>query len=507
MSVVPLAIAISMKGISKRYGAVQALDNANLEVASGTIHGLVGQNGAGKSTIIKVLAGIAKPDAGSIEILGQRVEHLTPAAVERLGVHFIHQDRLLVPTATVGEAVFLCHEIGVGPFVSRRAMNKRAVELIRSYFDLELPSNALIQDLTTAQQKIVQITRALAQKVRVLVLDEPTAALVKQEVQSLFVVMRRLRDEGIAVIFISHYMQEIEMLCDYVTVMRNGTDVGVVTPEDTPVDELITMMIARDVGEMFPKREVKIGAAALELTNLSSAGNFASVSLTVHRGEIVGLTGLLGSGAKEIVQCMFGLKQPDGGSISINGKIVDLTSPVSAVSEGIALLPEDRRAHGVALGLSVRENISLASLERYSRLGFVGRGSERSAVDSLIRELSIKTPGGDTLVRQLSGGNQQKVAIAKWLSCRSRVYVLDEPTAAVDVAAKVEIYVLLNRLAGEGAAILLMSSDLLELSGFCDRALVIYRGEVVGEFAGDQLDSDRLLAASSGAALAQVAPA
>ncbi len=492
--------AISMSGVSKRFGAVQALDNASLVVKRGTILGLVGQNGAGKSTIIKVLAGILTPEAGSIEIGGKAVFHLTPSSVERLGVHFIHQDRLLVPTATVGEAVFLRHEGGFGPFINRRAMDARAAELLKRYFDIELPKGLLIQDLTTAQQKVVQITRALAQNPAVLVLDEPTAALVKREVESLFKVLRRLRDDGIAVIFISHYMQEIEMLCDEVTVMRNGATVGVVDPHKTSIDEIISMMIARNVGDMFPKRSVKLGAPALEVEDLTLSGKFEKVNLVVRTGEIVGVTGLLGSGAKELLQCLFGLDQADRGAIKLRSKLISPSSPVAAVRHGIAMVPEDRRAHGVALGLSVRENTSLASLERYSRGGFVSRARERRSVDALINELSIKTPGGDALVRQLSGGNQQKVAVAKWLSCQSHVYILDEPTVGVDIAAKVEIYGLLNRLAGEGAGILLLSTDLLELVGVCDRVHVIYRGRMVGEFSGETLDSDRLLAASAGAA-------
>ena len=492
-------IAVSMTGISKQFGVVRALEDANLEITRGSILGLVGQNGAGKSTIIKVLAGIVRPDSGTIVINGQTVGALTPASVEKLGVHFIHQDRLLVPTATVGEAVFLGHELGAGPFVSRRAMERRAADLLKRFFDMELPAGTLIKDLTTAQQKVVQITRALAQEASVLVLDEPTAALVKREVDSLFAVLRRLRDDGIAVVFISHYMQEIEQLCDRVTVMRNGTDVGTVDPRETSIDKIISMMIARDVGEMFPKRSVSVGAPVLEVSKLRLGGSFKDISFDVRSGEIVGLTGLLGSGAKEIVQCLFGLEKADGGSITVEGRQLSLSSPVHAVRDGIAMLPEDRRAHGVALGLTVRENISLASLDRYSRGGFVGRDTENRAVDGLIKELSIKTPNRDALVRELSGGNQQKVAIAKWLSCQSRVYVLDEPTVAVDVGAKVEIYNLLNRLAGEGAAVLMLSSDLLELVGICDRVLVVYRGELAGTFSGPDMNSDLLLAASSGA--------
>jgi ribose transport system ATP-binding protein len=492
-------LAIEMTGVSKRFGAVQALNKASLVVKRATIHGLVGQNGAGKSTIIKVLAGILTPDAGSIEVGGKVVSRLTPSSAEKLGVHFIHQDRLLVPTATVGEAVFLRHEGGFGPFINRRSMDVRAAELLKRYFNIDLPKGLLIQDLTTAQQKVVQITRALAQNPTVLVLDEPTAALVKREVDSLFEVLRRLRAGGIAVIFISHYMQEIEALCDEVTVMRNGATVGVVDPKRTSIDEIIAMMIARNVGDMFPNRSVKLGAPVLQIEGLSLSGKFEDVSMVVRAGEIVGITGLLGSGANELLHCLFGLGQADRGAIKLRGKPVSPSSPVAAVHQGIAMVPEDRRAHGVALGLTVRENTSLASLGRYSRGGFVNKAKERQSVDALIRELSIKTPGGEALVRRLSGGNQQKVALAKWLSCQSQVYILDEPTVGVDIAAKVEIYGLLNRLAGDGAGILVLSSDLLELVGVCDRVHVIYRGRMVGEFSGDTLDSDRLLVASAGA--------
>ncbi|RUV06065.1 sugar ABC transporter ATP-binding protein, partial [Mesorhizobium sp. M7A.T.Ca.TU.009.01.3.1] len=277
-----------MSNISKRFGPVRALENANLEIVRGSILGLVGQNGAGKSTIIKVLAGIIKPDSGTIVINGETVTALSPASVEKLGVHFIHQDRLLVPTATVGEAVFLGHEIGFGPFVSRRAMERKAADLLQRFFGMELPAGTLVKDLTTAQQKVVQITRALAQKASVLVLDEPTAALVKREVDSLFDVLRRLRDDGIAVVFISHYMQEIEKLCDRVTVMRNGTDVGMVDPRETSIDEIISMMIARDVGEMFPKRSVVLGAPVLEVANLRLGGGFENIGFNIRAGEIVG---------------------------------------------------------------------------------------------------------------------------------------------------------------------------------------------------------------------------
>lgn len=497
--------ALSMRGLVKTFGAVRALDGADFEVARGEVHGLVGQNGAGKSTVIKILAGIYKPDAGTIEIDGKAQSHLTPHAIEAQGVRIIHQDCLLVPTFTVGEALFLGREVGVGgmPLLNRRAMQRRARDIIRRYFDLELPDDALVGELTAAQQKVVQITHALLGEASILVLDEPTAALVKREVDSLFAVVRRLRASGISVVYISHYMQEIEALCDRITVLRNGRDVGVAETRTTPISSIVSMMIARDIKEMFPKRGmVAKGPPVLSIKSASLANAFRDVSLDVRAGEVVGITGLLGSGAKELLQCVFGLKRPESGEILVDGKLARLNAPSAAVRQGLAMVPEDRRAHGVAMDLSVRENTTVASLERYSRAGFLRHRAERAAVDDLIKALAIRTDGREALVRQLSGGNQQKVVLAKWLSRRSRVYVLDEPTAAVDVGAKVEIYHLLNHLAGEGAGILMLSTELLELIGACDRILVMYRGRIIDAFDAAATSDDELLASITGARLA-----
>jgi ribose transport system ATP-binding protein len=503
--------ALSMRGLVKTFGAVRALDGASLEVARGEVHGLVGQNGAGKSTIIKILAGIHEPDAGRIEIDGHARPRLTPHAVEALGVHIIHQDRLLVPTFTVGEALFLGREAaGIGglPLLNRRAMQRRARDVIRDYFGVELPGGALVRELTAGQQKVVQITRALLGRASILVLDEPTAALVKREVDSLFAVIRSLSAAGVSVVYVSHYMREIEAICDRVTVLRNGRDVGVVETRSTPISTVVSMMIARDISEMFPKRgAVAKGPPVLEVERLSLAGAFADVSLEVRAGEVVGITGLLGSGAKELLRCVFGLRRPDSGEVLVEGGPARLDAPSEAVRRGLAMVPEDRRAHGAALDLSVRENVTLASLERYSRNGVLRHRAEREAVDELIGRLAIRADGREARVRQLSGGNQQKVVLAKWLSRRSRVYVLDEPTVAVDVGAKVEIYHLLNRLAADGAGILMLSTELLELIGVCDRILVMYRGRLVEEFDAAATSDDELLASITGARLARGAAA
>jgi len=494
---------LAMREVVKSFGGVRALAGTNLNVQPGTIHGLVGQNGAGKSTLIKILAGIHGPDAGSIEIAGQRYHHLTPHRAEKLGLHFIHQERLLVPTFTVGEALFLGSEPGLGrlPLLNRKRMKRQAAEAIYNYFDVELPVGALIGELTPAQQQIVQITRALLRSPSALIFDEPTAALAKPEADRLFETIRRLRVQGLTIVYVSHYLSEIAMLCDRVTVLRNGVDVGTFNPSEVPATRLVSMMIARDIDEMFPKKKITVGTPIVTVENLHRRRAFNDVSFNVRRGEIVGITGLLGSGAKELVRCLFGLLPADGGKIAIDGRPVFLRSPSAAVRRKFALVPENRRKHGVALDLSVRENMTLASLRQYSRLGFLQSAREADTVDELISRLSIRTPHRNTAVRHLSGGNQQKVALAKWLSRRSSLYILDEPTVGVDIGSKVEIYRLIGELAEQGAGILTLSADLLELLGICDRILVMYRGQLAKEFPAAATNSDELLACATGADL------
>ena len=492
---------LALRGLVKQFGGVRALDGANLEVRRATIHGLVGQNGAGKSTLIKILAGIHQPDSGTIDINGRRYTHLTPDKVEKLGVHFIHQERLLVPTFTVGEALFLANEPVLGPFalLDRRRLKNQAREILRSYFDIEIPGEALISELTPAEQQIVQITRALLHNPSVLVFDEPTAALVKREADHLFQTIQRLRADGLAIVYISHYLSEIELLCDRVTVLRNGIDVGSVDPRAVSAASIASMMLARDIDEMFPKKTISIGESILAVRKLSLRAVFTGISFEVRKGEILGITGLLGSGMKELVRCLFGLLRPDKGEILIDGQPARLCSPVAAVRRKLALVPEDRREHGVSLGMSVRENVTLASLQKYSRCGLLDAAHEGRVVDTLIQQLMIQTPDRETTVRNLSGGNQQKVVLAKWLSCQSAVYLLDEPTVGVDVGAKVEIYRLIGALAEQGSGILLLSTDLLELSGVCDRILVMYRGHITREFIGAETDGDEILASATGA--------
>ncbi|OCC03941.1 sugar ABC transporter [Labrys sp. WJW] len=488
---------LAMRGLVKTFGPTRALDDASLVVTPGTVHGLVGQNGAGKSTLIKALAGLVSPEAGSIEFEGKPLDHLSPQKAEQLGIAFIHQDRLLVPTATVGEALFLGREAMGSRFgVWQGSLQRRADEALRHFFGITLPRGALIRDLSTAQQQIVQITRALLAKPRLIIFDEPTAALAKREVESLFAAIAQLKARGLTSIYISHYLAEIERICDVVTIMRNGRDVAHIEPSRTTIGEITRLMVDRDVKDLFPRHRAGRGKPVLSVTGLDAPPAFANVSLAVHRGEVVGLTGLLGSGAKELVQALFGLRPARAGTIEVDGRARRLSSPVAAAQAGLALVPEDRRAQGVALGLSIRENATLASLGQITRLGWLDRSGERSKVSRLIEALKIKASSQDAPVRTLSGGNQQKVVIAKWLARRSDVYVLDEPTVGVDVAAKAEIYRLIAELAEEGAGVLLLSADLDELLGVCDRVLVMHRGGVVGTYETAATSSDQLLAAA-----------
>ncbi len=492
---------IRVDGIVKRFGGAQALAGASLFLRRGTVHGLVGQNGAGKSTLIKVLAGLHVPDEGRIEVEGRRYESLTPHLCEELGIHFIHQDRLLVPTFTVGEALFLGREKTYPgtPFLNRRAMQSRAEEILLNYFGLRLQKNTLIGALSTAEKQIVQITRALLNQPRVLVFDEPTAALIRREAETLFRLIRRLRDEGVTILYISHYLNEIEELCDEVTILRNGVNVASLSVEETSAKAIATLMTERDIAEMFPNREVTFGPEILKVEALSAPSHYDNVDFTLRRGEVLGVTGLLGSGAKPLIRTLFGLEAAKTGRIEIVGRSRHARNPVQAVENQVALVPEDRRGNGVALDLSVSENITLSSLARFTRFGFLKRSGERKTTDALIERLEIKTTGRDALLRTLSGGNQQKVAIAKWLSRQSEIYLLDEPTVGVDIGSKVEIYALINELAARGAGVIVLSSDLPELVGITDRILVFFRGRIVRELLSSNTSTDEVLAASTGA--------
>jgi ribose transport system ATP-binding protein len=499
--------ALALRDIVKHFDGVPALRGASLEVARGSVHGLIGQNGAGKSTLIKILAGIHAADSGTLAIDGVEQPAATTTLTDRAraSIGFIHQERLLPATFTVAEALLLGDERTVGPLrlLSPRRMRRDAHDALAGHFGVDIDPGRLIGDLSVAEQQIVQITRALMREPRILVFDEPTAALVSREVDRLLDTIRRLRERGLTILYVSHYLNEIAAVCDRVTVLRDGIDVADVDARTTPADALVAAMIGASPATRAAHEPRTPGATILRTTRLTAPQRFDDVSFDLRRGEIVGVTGLLGSGGKNLVRSLFGLERGVHGGIEIAGRTVQLKRPLDAVQAGIAFVPEDRRAHGVAPALSVRENTTLASLARFSRFGWLARRRETHAVQQLIDTLAVRAPGLDAPVRTLSGGNQQKVALAKWLSRgathASSVYVLDEPTVGVDVGAKAEIYRLLDRLAREGAAVLLFSSDLIELLELTDRVLVMARGRLVRELVSRDTDSQQVLAWAAGA--------
>ena len=359
-----------------------------------------------------------------------------------------------------------------------------------------------VGELNSAERQVLQITRALIRQPKILVFDEPSVALVKREVDQLLRIVKRLRDQGLSILYISHYLQEIDSRCEEVTVLRNGRDVAVVQPRQTSSAEIARLMVNREVQDMYPKASVELGPPLLQVRGLSLARRYRQIDLEVRRGEIVGLTGLVGSGAKELFKTLFGVERADSGSVHLDGRLLRLRSPGQAIAAGIALVPEERRSQGISPALSVLENLTLAGLGRFSRWGLLSRRQEQAQTLRLIDELAIRAPGPHAAVNQLSGGNQQKVALGKWLSRRSAVYLLDEPCVGVDVGAKVEIYRVIGRLVQEGAAVLVLSSDLPELLGISDRIVVLHRGEIAAEFRAGEVDSDQLLACATGASRA-----
>lgn len=492
--------ALSLRDIVKTFPGVRALDSASLSVRVGEVHGLVGENGAGKSTIIKVLAGVYTPDSGSLQIFDSTIRPITPQTVHDAGVRFIHQELHLVPHFTVVEAVFMGQEISGLLGIDQKEMHTRTQRFFTDTLGVDIDPNALIADLGTAERKLVQIARALVdQQARIVVFDEPTAPLANDEVGMLMAAIARLKEQGISILYVSHYLNEITDLCDRVTVFRNGKDVAVFDDiHDATGAELISAMVGRDLADIFPARSEPSGQLLLEIDGLSGPG-FADVSLRVGRGEIVGIAGLIGSGREELIDTLYGLMRPTTGHVRLNGSLMRIQSPADAVDQGVVLVPRDRRNDGLVLPMTVAENITLATLEEVSRFGIINgpRGTSRS--ETQIKALDIRPKNANAISRLLSGGNQQKVVIGRWLTRSADVFLLDEPTVGVDIGARAEIYALISRLANEGAGIVVSSSDPGELLGLCNRIAIMMRGEMVDVLDAKALDLDTLIAATTGA--------
>ena len=471
---------LGMRGIVKSFPGVQALRGVDLCLLHGEVLALLGENGAGKSTLMKVLGGAHRADAGTVTINGRQCRFQSPQDSRKAGVAVIYQEFNLVPSLTVVENIFLGQEVTRAGFVARKREHQRAKALF-ARLGVEIDLDAPCGGLSTAQQQLVEIAKSLACDARIIVMDEPSAALTAHEVDRLFTITRDLKQQGIGIIYISHRLEEVFSIADRVVVLRDGKNVGERPIARITRSEMIELMVGRELKDEFPRRTASIGSVRLDVSHLSRGQAVRDVSFGVRSGEILALTGLVGAGRTETVRLIFGADARDAGDIRLDGKSIAISSPRDAMSAGIGLLTEDRKLQGLVLGHSVRENFGLPNLSWLSRYGFVQLASEREHCGHFLENLRIQVTGQDQRAGDLSGGNQQKVVLAKWLARRCDVLMFDEPTRGIDVGAKYEIYVLMNELAAAGKAIVMISSELPEVLGMADRILVMHEGRLTGE--------------------------
>jgi ribose transport system ATP-binding protein len=481
---------VEMIGISKRFGGIRALDDVSFAVKPGEVHALLGENGAGKSTLMKILSGACHRDSGEIRILGQPVEISNPHVSRQLGIGIIYQELVLAPDLSVAENIFIGD---IPPFVPWKKLQQRARKILKEVgFDID--PKARLGDLPLAYQQVVEIAKALSRDVKLLILDEPTAVLAPPEVKNLLELIKTLSARGVSIIYISHRLEEIFEIAQAITVIKDGRTVGTVPPKEISSDQLIDMMVGRHVSALFPTDERKIGEPVLQVQNVRLGSRVADVSFEVRAGEILGIAGLIGSGRTEMARAIFGADRKDGGLVLLNGQRQSIRNPRHAVRAGIGLVPEDRKKQGVVTSLPIRQNTTMSVLGRFTGiLGIINKKAEANTVQRLVQRLAIKTRSIESRVDTLSGGNQQKVALSKWFGAGCRVIFFDEPTRGVDVGAKAEIYRLISDLAVEGLAVVLISSDLIEVLGMSDRILVMSRGRISGELKKDEFSEANIM--------------
>ena len=493
---------IEMKGINKSFGSNQVLKDAGFLLKDGEVHALMGENGAGKSTLMKILTGVYTRDSGTVLVDGKEVVYKSPQEAEKAGIVFIYQELNVLFDLTVEENLFMGKEItkkfGI---CDRKAMREKAKEVM-DRMGVDIPINAVMSDLSVGQQQMVEICKALMVDAKVLIMDEPTAALTQSETEGLFKLIKSLREKGVSIVYISHRMEEIFELCDRITILRDGTYVDTKFIKDITMDDIVKMMIGREIGERYPKREgVEIGEEKLRVEGLTKEKKFKDVNFSVKAGEVLGVSGLMGAGRTEIMQAIFGNLPLDSGKIFIEGNEMKIKSAQDAINAGIGFITEDRKTEGLLLEKSISENIVLANLDKVSDKGVVRKAKVEEIVKKGIDEFRIKCFGPQHECNNLSGGNQQKVVFAKWVYTDPKILILDEPTRGVDIGAKKEIYSVINDLAAKGVAIILVSSELPEVLGMSDRIMVVHEGKVTGIIDANEADQEKVMTLATGGTL------
>ncbi len=491
---------LRLVGISKSFPGVRALNNVHLDVRQGEVHGLVGENGAGKSTLMKILSGAYSMDEGEIYWQGQKVEIRKPKDSEELGIAIIYQEFNLVPQLSISENIWLGREHlrnQVLMLMDWKKMHQKTRDLLGE-LNVEIDPTRPVFGLGVATQQMIEIAKALSLNARLIIMDEPTSALSSTEIEQLFSVIQKLKKRGVSIIYISHHLDEVFEICDRGTVLRDGNYIATIDPKKTTKDQLIQLMVGRTLDQQYPKVIAKRGEPALVVENLNSRGLLKDISFTAYTGEILGIAGLVGAGRTELVRAIFGADSIDSGQITVFSKQINIDSPQAAIRAGMGLLPEDRKYEGLVLKLSVKQNISMASLDNIKKRGFLQLKVEKIRTMDFINKLRIITPSIEQEVQNLSGGNQQKVVLAKWLASQSRVLIFDEPTRGIDVGAKVEVYNLMNNLVENGVAVIMVSSEMPELLGMSDRILVIHQGGIAGILNRQEATQEKILSAAMG---------
>ena len=483
---------LELSGVSKTFPGVKALDDVQFDLKAGEVHALLGENGAGKSTLMKIISGIYDRDCGSYRINGEEIGELTPKKAQELGIAIIHQELNMCTDLTVAENIFLGRETIAHGMVRQREMNRQA-KAILDELKIDIAPTTVVKNLPVSKQQMVEIAKALSTQARILIMDEPTSALTEREIAELFRIIHDLKRQGCAIVYISHRLEELKEITDRVSIFRDGRYVATRDFAATTLDEIISMMVGREIKEKFPTVSVAKGRKILEVRDLC-AGMVRNASFDLYAGEIIGLSGLMGAGRTELVRAIFGADPIEEGTITLDGQEIVVRSPQDAISHGIVLGPEDRKKQGLCTELSIRENVALANLDRIcGRWGVVNAKTEKSLAARAIADLRIKTPGAEQTAKNLSGGNQQKVVLGKWLVRDAKVVIFDEPTRGIDVASKVEIYTIMNELKARGIGVLFVSSEMPEVMGMSDRILVMCNGRITGNLISKQTSQDEIL--------------